>query len=55
MVSYEDLYDRQIRTYGRNVNNKILNSSILIVGLENKYIYEYFYIILKTNNLITRI
>ena len=49
MVSYEDLYDRQIRTYGRNVNNKILNSSILIVGLENKYIYEIGRLLILSN------
>jgi len=49
MVSYEDLYDRQIRTYGRNVNNKILNSSILIIGLENKYIYEISRLLILSN------
>uniref|UniRef100_A0A6C0H836 Ubiquitin-activating enzyme E1 C-terminal domain-containing protein n=1 Tax=viral metagenome TaxID=1070528 RepID=A0A6C0H836_9ZZZZ len=48
-ILYDDLYDRQIRTYGHNVINKIHNSSILILGLENKYIYEISRLLILSN------
>ena len=30
-----DLYDRQIRALGKDANEKILSSSVVIIGLEN--------------------
>ena len=36
MFRYDnDLYDRQIRTLGEDANQKILSSSVVIIGLEN--------------------
>ena len=36
MFQYDDdLYDRQIRSLGKDANKKILSSSVVIIGLDN--------------------